>query len=395
VAKLAILRSVKSGSPELAPSSAEAFADLCAILPQQSTLPRALAALADAKRAAALLILAEEERVLAAVHEAVEARYANSAAKAARAVLATHHEANRRRNRVLRQVLLELGAAADRAGFGLVALKGSAWLLEDEPGCASWREMVDLDVLVDPRQFDSAPRLLQAMGYTPASTAKRFEVNFHHAPYQHPTLPFTVEVHRHLGWRHHLLSPELPLKAARPLAPGLSLAPAWMRLFHAVIHWQVQDHGGSRGSLPLRELVEVARFLGRSDVDWAAFSTHAARVEAVRACEIAIASASALLNAPVPPQLVPGSAAHRWVTRSLARRDSPLGTWVATQRWRAGTLWWCDKVRYRAALQGARPAFIALRVWGARIIRLPLLAVRATTIALQALLRAGYVRRPS
>ena len=329
------------------------------------------------------------------MHEAVAARYVNCAAKADRAVLATQHEANRRRNGVLRHVLLELGAAADVAGFGFIPLKGSAWLLEDERGCAAWREMIDLDVLVDSRQFDAAPRLLQGMGYTLASTAKRFEVNFHHAPYQHPTIPLTVEVHRHLGWRHHLLPPEVLLNAARPVAPGLSLAPVWMRFFHAIIHWQVQDHGGSRGTLPLRELLEVARFLARSDLDWAALSTHAARVDAIQACEMAIASAVELLDARTPPQLVPGSAARRWVTRSLARRDSPLGTWVATQRWRAGTLWWCDKVRYRAALQGTRPILIALRVWGARFVRLPLLAVRATSIAFQALAWARAARRPS
>ena len=168
-----------------------------------------------------------------------------------------------------------------------------------------------------------------------------------------------------------------------------------MRFFHAIIHWQVQDHGGSRGTLPLRELVEVARFLARPDLDWGALAAHAARVEAVASCELAIASAVALLDARMPPRLIPGSAAQRWVTRSLARRDSPLGTWVATQRWRAGTLWWCDKVRYRAALQGTRPAFTALKVWGARFIRLPLLAVRATGIALQALAWAGTARRPS
>lgn len=382
-------------SSPVAPSSAEAFADLCAILSQQSAAPRALQALANPARTAALLRLAEEERVLAAVHEAVAARYVNCAAKADRAVLATQHEANRRRNGVLRHVLLELGAAADVAGFGFIPLKGSAWLLEDERGCAAWREMIDLDVLVNSRQFDAAPRLLQGMGYTLASTAKRFEVNFHHAPYQHPTIPLTVEVHRHLGWRHHLLPPEVLLNAARPVAPGLSLAPVWMRFFHAIIHWQVQDHGGSRGTLPLRELLEVARFLARSDLDWAALSTHAARVDAIQACEMAIASAVELLDARTPPQLVPGSAARRWVTRSLARRDSPLGTWVATQRWRAGTLWWCDKVRYRAALQGTRPILIALRVWGARFVRLPLLAVRATSIAFQALAWARAARRPS
>ena len=66
---------------------------------------------------------------------------------------------------------------------------------------------------------------------------------------------------------------------------------------------------------------EVARFLARSDLDWAALSTHAARVEAVPACEIAIASAGALLGARMPHQFVPGSAAQRWVTRSLARRQ--------------------------------------------------------------------------
>jgi hypothetical protein len=329
------------------------------------------------------------------VHDAVAARYADRAVKADRAVLATHHELNRRRNGVLRGVLLELGAAADAAGFRFIPLKGSAWLLEDEQNCASWRQMIDLDVLVDPRQFDAAPRLLRGMGYTLTSTAKRFEVNFHHAPYRHPAMPLTIEVHRHLGWRHHLLPPEALLNAARSAAPGLSLAPVWMRFFHAIIHWQVQDHGGSRGTLPLRELVEVARFLGRSDLDWAALAAHAERVGAIPSCELAIASAVALLDARMPPRLIPGSAAQRWVTRSLARRDSPLGTWVATQRWRAGTLWWCDKVRYRAALQGTRPALIALKVWGARFVRLPLLAVRATGIALQALAWAGIARRPS
>ena len=140
---------------------------------------------------------------MAAVHDAVAARYADRAAKVDRAVLATHHELNRRRNGVLRRVLLELGAAAEAAGFGFIPLKGSAWLLEDEQNCASWRQMIDLDVLVDPRQFDVAPRLLRGMGYTLASTAKRFEVNFHHAPYRHPAMPLTIEVHRHLGWRHH------------------------------------------------------------------------------------------------------------------------------------------------------------------------------------------------
>ncbi len=307
-------------------------------------------------------------------------------------MLATRHEANRRRNAALLQVLRELGEAGASAGLRFVALKGAAWLVEDPVGCAAWRQMIDLDVLVDPEHFDAVPRLLEGMGYAPASKSKRFEGNFHLAPYRHPSIPALLEVHRHVGWRHQLLPSGLLLTGARSMAGGLLLPAPWARAFHAIIHWQIQDYGGTRGTLPLKELVEVARFLARADVDWATLSAHAARVGAVEACEAAIAAAAALLNAPVPREIVPGPAARRWVARSIARRASPLSTWVATQLWRAGTLWWCEKVAYRCALRGIRPSIIVLAVWGARVVRLPLLAVRATGIAARAVAHVGRQR---
>jgi hypothetical protein len=250
--------------------------------------------------------------------------------------------------------------------------------------------MIDLDVLVAPAQFEAVPALLAEMGYALASTAKRFKDNFHHAPYRHPHLPVTLEVHRHIGWRHRLLPSETVLGGARPIAPGILLPAAWMRAFHAMIHWQVQDHGYSRASLPLKEIVEVARFLARSDVDWAALSEHAARMRALEPCEAAVAAASELLAAPVRRELPPGAAGRRWVERALARRASPLRTFIATEIWRAGTLWRCEKVAYRCALRGMRPSGIPIVVWGARIVRLPLLAVRAVRIATQAVARSGW-----
>jgi hypothetical protein len=106
---------------------------------QQSASPSAVEALADGERTAALLILAAEERVLAAVHEAVAAQYANSATKADRALLATRHEVNRRRNRMLREVLLELGAAADRAGMSRSrTVRGCSRTSSDVPPGARW-----------------------------------------------------------------------------------------------------------------------------------------------------------------------------------------------------------------------------------------------------------------
>jgi hypothetical protein len=309
--------------------------------------------------------------------------------KAWRAMLAIRQEANRRRNAALRQVLLELGAAGMSTGIRFAALKGAAWILEDKSDCASWRQMIDLDVLVHPGQFAAVPRLLEQMGYRPASRAKRFKHNFHHAPYRHPRIPITLEVHRHIGWQHGLLPSEIVLAGSRPVAFGLLMPDPWLRAFHAIIHWQIQDHGGSRCTLPLKEILEVARFLRRADVDWSTLHAHAARVGAENASRRAIASAAILLNAPVPGNFHLKPAARAWVDRALARRVSPLSTWLATQMWRAGTLWRCEKIGYRYAVRGFHPAMVVIAVWSARLIRLPLLAVRATAIAAGALTRVG------
>jgi hypothetical protein len=354
---------------------------------------RVAAMISQPEAIAALIAMAGRERVLPALHEAVATRHAREAPKAYRAVLATEHEANRRRNAALRQALLELGEMGAAAGFQFVALKGAAWIVEDAASCARWRTMIDLDVLVAPEQFEAVPALLAEMGYALASTAKRFKDNFHHAPYRHPRIPVTLEVHRHIGWRHRLLPSATVLDGARPIAPGIRLPAAWMRAFHAMIHWQIQDHGYSRGSLPLKEILEVARFLARSDVDWATLCVHAAGVKALEPCAAAMAAASELLAAPVPRELAPGAAGRQWVERGLARRASPLRTFIATEIWRAGTLWRCEKVAYRCALRGMRPSVIPMAVWGARIVRLPLLAVRAVRIATHALARYGWPAR--
>jgi hypothetical protein len=107
-------------------------------------------------------------------------------------------------------------------------------------------------------------------------------------------------------------------------------------------------------------------------------------------CAAAVAAASELLAAPVPRELSPPATAQRWVERALARHASPLRTFIATEIWRAGTLWRCEKVAYRCALRGMRPSVIPMAVWGARIVRLPLLAVRAVRIATQATVRYGW-----
>ncbi len=310
-------------------------------------------------------------------------------------MLARAWEQNLRRNRLIRSTLLSIGDAAARSGFEFVALKGCAWLLEDQQtNPAPWRSILDIDVLVDARRFEEIPCLLTGLGYRPLSESRRFRGNFHLAPYWKPDAPCTVEVHRHLGWRHQLLAPETIFDAVTRIAPGLLQPAPWCRAFHAVVHWQVQDCGFSRASLPLKELLEVARFMARPDVDWPMLLAHARAVGAIRECEAALALAAELLGAPVPTGMKIAELGKNQVRRALARRSSVLSTWLATEMWRAATLWRCEKVAYRAFLRGARPGRVAADVWMGRAVRLPYLAARGATLAARgAALWIGQHRR--
>ena len=163
----------------------------------------ATAALSDPDGFAAIVAAADRERVLPALHVALTGRF-DEAAKFWRAVVAKAYRENRRRNAEIRGALLEFGAAAAAANLRVAALKGAAWILEDETDNAAWRWMIDFDVLVDAEEFDRMPALLGRLGYEPASESKRYRNNFHHAPYWRPNIPITIEVHRHLGWRSDL-----------------------------------------------------------------------------------------------------------------------------------------------------------------------------------------------
>jgi hypothetical protein len=81
-----------------------------------------------------------------------------------------------------------------------------------------------------------------------------------------------------------------------------------------------------------------------------------------------------------PEALTPGEIAERHIYRALVRRASPFRTWLATEMWRAGTLWRCEKVAYRLAVRGSPTPLTRIAVWGARVVRLPILAVSALVI---------------
>jgi hypothetical protein len=329
--------------------------------------------------------LAESERVLPALYDALTERHGAQVAKPMRAVCAVHREANRRRNCAIRAALLELCEAAAAEGFAFAALKGTAWVVEEGDNAAAWRSMLDMDVLVDAKRFDDIPLFLDRLGYVRLSNDARYDINFHHAPYARSDGVAMLEVHRHLGWRHRLLAPGIIFDRARPAAAGLLLPAPWCRAFHAIIHWQIQDFGISRATMPLKDVLEIDRFLARSDVDWAALAAHAGAVGAMGACEASIALAVDLFGASRPDAVPLRAFGRRHVALALSRKASPWRTWLAREKWRAGTLWRCEKLAYRYGINGAHPATIHAAVWAGRLVRLPYLFVRAVGIIARAL----------
>jgi hypothetical protein len=360
----------------------EIFFALCEMLSGRGVPASfAFASALDSPLFAEMQAIAESERVLPALYDALALQYGAGVAKPIRAVCAVEKETNRRRNSEIRSALTELGEQAAAEGFAFAGLKGAAWILEDAGSAAAWRSMLDMDVLVAADRFDAIPAFLQRLGYIRLSNSARYDLNFHHAPHARLNGPAMLEVHRHLGWQHRLLSPDVIFEHARFVSKGLLLPAPWCRAFHAIIHWQLQDFGGARASMRLKDVLEVSRFLRRSDVDWGALAQHARAVGAMRACEAAIALAATLLAAPIPSEIPLGAYGRRHVALALARKASPWRTWFAREKWRAGTLWRCEKLAYRYAIKGAGPATIHAAVWAGRLVRLPYLCGRAIGIA--------------
>jgi hypothetical protein len=328
----------------------------------------------------AMTTLADAEKVRPAFDDALAVRHGAHVAKAIRTVCAVRGESNRQRNLAIRQAVLKLGAAGAAGGFTFAVLKGAAWVLEDGERAAPWRWMIDIDLLVDQQRFETMPEFLRRLGYVQISDNPRYEINFHLAPFAEPDGVVSLEIHRHLGWRHDLLRPQVVFHSAQAVAPGLVIPAPWCRAYHALSHWQVHDLGMTRATVPLKEMVEVDRFLRRTDVDWATLAAHARANGTIRACEAAIALTATLLGAAAPADFPLTKFGQRHVARSLTRKMSPWRTFIAREKWRAGTLWRCEKIAYRSAIRGASPATITAAVWSGRLLRLPVFLARTAAI---------------
>jgi hypothetical protein len=327
----------------------------------------------------AVMRLAALEHLSPALDQAV-ARYSPAdIPKAQCAVLAIDYAANGRRNRMIRDLLIELGSAAHRRGIELVVLKGCQWLLEDTETLAAWRWMLDIDVLAEPANYRIIPAVLAELGWGARADRSRLfgrrraDSHYHLPPYTRGGLPVFIEVHRHIGWRPNLLPTELIFAHRRGVAPGLAVAEPWHAAFHSLMHWQVQHSGLRRLQAPLRNVFEFVRYLERDDLDLDRLTAHAERVGLKREYDAALAFAVELFGVRLPAGHVPSGAGRRHVARCLAIRGSPALVWIARERGRILAMWDCKRAMYRLCLQGAGPVRTAAALWAQRLIRLPLM----------------------
>jgi hypothetical protein len=370
---------------------------LCRVLSDnQSTRATAIAELSGSQSAAEIVSLAEAESILPALYEAIAAS-PECLPRPDRTALALAHEANRRRNRLIHDAVVEIAAAANRHSTAIVALKGARWIMEDRAGFAAWRSMLDVDVLVRVEDYDAMRSILEQVGYRATRREQnflgqhRFAGHYHQVALRRDRQPFVTEVHRHVEWQPVLLPTEAIFESSYVVAPGLRLPRPWHAALHAIIHWQIHHYGYQLGFHRVTDGLDISKFLGRSDVDWAAAAAHVKQAGIEREFDAAIAAVAEFFGARTPPDFRVSQRARNYATKALRPRESRLTAWQAKQHQRIVRLWHDHRFVYRSNLRKAGPVATNIGLWALRARRIPFLISHLASIAL--LQAAIFVRR--
>ena len=187
-----------------------------------------------------------------------------------------------------RAALARIGAALSAGGIKAAVLKGGAfvWSAGFDPAL---RPMRDLDLLIAPDDAARVVEILSAAGFAGGSAA--LSGSGKHLP------PMTsggliVEVHLHLfdtyddeaTKREGQFIARALQRAEAAAVPGLSALCPTDTLLHLILH-AVLDHQFNNGPLLLGDLKLL---IGSGRIDWALFWNEAERLEAVRACQLAL-----------------------------------------------------------------------------------------------------------
>ena len=187
-----------------------------------------------------------------------------------------------------RAALTRMGAALSAGGIKAAVLKGGAfvWSAGFDPAL---RPMRDLDLLIAPDDAARVVEILSATGFTGGSA--ECSGSDKHLPAM-TSGGFIVEVHLHLFDTYDDAAAECESRyiarawqrAEAAAVLGIcALCPA-DTLLHLILHAAL-DHQFNNGPLLLGDLKLL---IGSGRIDWALFWNEAERLEAVRACQLAL-----------------------------------------------------------------------------------------------------------
>lgn len=211
------------------------------------------------------------------------------------------------RNTTLADELLRVLAAFRQAGVEGLPVKGLV-LAETLYGSLALRSLGDLDVLVRPADLAAARAALGALGYTQESEPgfENAHHPFHDPPYYRQAAGGQICLELHWGlWasRFYRLGPDALWTRsvmARIHAADIRILSPEDTLLHLAIH-------RSRSALRLRFVCDIAELLGHhhSTLDWEYVLAQARAAGARTALFYALALAQELLDAPLPPAILP------------------------------------------------------------------------------------------
>ncbi len=233
------------------------------------------------------------------------------------------HEANTAQNRRIRAQILDLAEILGAAGIPIVLLKGANWLMEAGNEIGD-RQLTDIDLLVDPDAYQAAAGALKAAGFRAVGPLEPYARHFHYVPLARPGDPVTVEVHRHLGWQRHLLTPGEVIAAAEPLgeAASIGMMSPMHRFVFGCLHAQLQNMGYGSGLFSLRDLVDIRHLLERKAdaLDWPAIAAFGRERGIYRYLALPLHLAGHLLGVEVPEPFARSRLARLQALRCLAQR---------------------------------------------------------------------------
>lgn len=164
------------------------------------------------------------------------------------------------RRAAMRSHLSDAIAALNRIGIEPLLLKGAVSLWRGAPG---WRQMRDLDLLVDAGRVNDAANELSAIGFHSHEELRSRDTVQHIAPFLREGFPGWLELHIATANRRGmevLPSSELERVSGRDMRDGMAvrLLPAAYDALHGLVHNHFSHRSSSLGTINLKGLYEFS-----------------------------------------------------------------------------------------------------------------------------------------